>query len=86
VATTRRPGAGRDAIKFDFTLQVVTRMVAPTAARVLFPGLVRRLLSSKGAALAAPQSGGDASKGASGADGIGVAPPADQSRRAAVPS
>jgi short-subunit dehydrogenase len=32
------------------------------AARVLFPGLVRRTLSSKGAALATPQSGGDAAK------------------------
>ena len=49
-------------------------------ARALFPGLVRHLLSSKGAALATPQSGGDASKGADGAVGIGATPLANPSR------
>jgi short-subunit dehydrogenase len=55
------------------------------AARVLFPGLVRRLLCSKGAALATPKSGGDAPKGANGATRTGAAPSSDQSR-VAVPS
>jgi short-subunit dehydrogenase len=55
------------------------------AARVLFPGLVRRLLSSKGAAIATPKSGNDARKAANGAERRGAAPSPDQSR-VAVPS
>jgi hypothetical protein len=53
---------------------------------VLFPGLVRHLLSSKGAAIATPQSGGDASKVADGAYGKGAAPLADHKSTTVVPS
>jgi short-subunit dehydrogenase len=55
------------------------------AARVLFPGLVRRLLSSKGAAIATPRSGADAPKGTNGPERSGAAPSSNQSR-VAVPS
>ena len=83
--TVATPAEAADAIfevaaKRKFERYVPRGYALLAVARALFPGLVRHLLSSKGAALATPQSGGDASKGADGAVGIGATPLANPSR------
>jgi short-subunit dehydrogenase len=84
--TVATPGDAADAIFEVATKRKAERYVPRgyafvAAARVLFPGLVRRVMSSTGAALVTPQSGGDASNVANGAALL-----ADQKSARVVPS